>query len=240
MAVFNAMFPVLPGKEDDARKFAEEAQGSHRDQFGAFQKASGTSRETWTLQQTPARRVHARLVRLQRPGSRVRAHGDGDRRGRRLDARPNQGPLRRRYEPTRRQPAARKSSWSGLPSDWASIAKGANVVEIARHAGQAPPMSLDIYEQGLRTPDSQGSPLADSNRRPPPYHRCTDPGRAGTRGRLRGRKSLQNSIFELLMRSRTYPEMVGKMFPYCSLEQPARKPRSGGRISRIRIVSGAR
>ena len=54
MAVFNAMFPVLPGKEDDARKFAEEAQGSHRDQFGAFQKASGTSRETWTLQQTPA------------------------------------------------------------------------------------------------------------------------------------------------------------------------------------------
>ena len=53
MAVFNGMFPVLPGKEDDARKFAEEALGSHRHHYEGVQKATATSRETWTLQETP-------------------------------------------------------------------------------------------------------------------------------------------------------------------------------------------
>ena len=54
MAVFNGVFPVLPGKEDDARKFGEEALGSHRDHYDALMKASGTSRVTWTIQETPA------------------------------------------------------------------------------------------------------------------------------------------------------------------------------------------
>ncbi|MFQ5427115.1 MAG: hypothetical protein ACE5EV_08545 [Gaiellales bacterium] len=54
MAVFNMMFPVLPGREDDARKFAEEALGSHRRHFEGVQKGTGTSRETWTIQETPA------------------------------------------------------------------------------------------------------------------------------------------------------------------------------------------
>ncbi len=54
MAVFNGAFPVLPGKEDDARKFAEEALGSHRDHYDSLMKASGTSRVTWTIQETPA------------------------------------------------------------------------------------------------------------------------------------------------------------------------------------------
>lgn len=53
MAVFNTMFPVLPGKEGDARKFAEEALGSHREHFESVQKRSATTRETWTLQETP-------------------------------------------------------------------------------------------------------------------------------------------------------------------------------------------
>ena len=54
MAVFNGAFPVLPGKEGDARKFAEEALGSHGDHYDALMEASGTSRVTWTIQQTPA------------------------------------------------------------------------------------------------------------------------------------------------------------------------------------------
>ena len=54
MAVFNGMFPVLPGKEDDARKFAEEALGSHRHHYEGFQKETATSRESWTIQETPA------------------------------------------------------------------------------------------------------------------------------------------------------------------------------------------
>jgi hypothetical protein len=53
MAVMNMMLPVLPGKEDDVRKFAEEAMGSHRKHFDGFQKKTSTSRETWVIQETP-------------------------------------------------------------------------------------------------------------------------------------------------------------------------------------------
>ena len=53
MAVFNAVFPVLAGKEGDARKFGEEAVGSHRSYYDSLMDASGTSRVTWTLQETP-------------------------------------------------------------------------------------------------------------------------------------------------------------------------------------------
>jgi hypothetical protein len=54
MAVHNFAFPVLPGKEAEARKFGEEAVGSHAGYYTALMKASGTTRVTWTLQQTPA------------------------------------------------------------------------------------------------------------------------------------------------------------------------------------------
>jgi hypothetical protein len=53
MGVRNFAFPVLPGKEDDARKFGEEAVGSHGEHYTSLMKASGTTRVTWTLQQTP-------------------------------------------------------------------------------------------------------------------------------------------------------------------------------------------
>jgi hypothetical protein len=52
MAVFMAAFPVLPGKEDDARKLAEETRG-RIDEFGASQKRLGITKEEWALQQTP-------------------------------------------------------------------------------------------------------------------------------------------------------------------------------------------
>ncbi len=55
MPVFNGAFPVLPGKEGEARKFASEIQGSRKAEYQAFQAASGgTTRETWSLQSTPA------------------------------------------------------------------------------------------------------------------------------------------------------------------------------------------
>lgn len=53
MAVANFMIPVLAGKEGDARKFAEEAMGSNRHHFDSMQNATETSRETWTIQETP-------------------------------------------------------------------------------------------------------------------------------------------------------------------------------------------
>ena len=53
MGVFNGMFPVKAGKEEDARAFAAETMGDRRDGFTAHHTRSGTARETWTLQETP-------------------------------------------------------------------------------------------------------------------------------------------------------------------------------------------
>ena len=53
MAVFNGMFPVQAGKEEDARVFAAETVGARRAEFGAHHARAGTTRETWTLQETP-------------------------------------------------------------------------------------------------------------------------------------------------------------------------------------------
>ncbi len=53
MAVFNGVFPIKPGKEDDARAFAAETFGARRAEFEAHMARGGVSRETWTLQETP-------------------------------------------------------------------------------------------------------------------------------------------------------------------------------------------
>ena len=54
MAVFNGAFPILPGKTDAGRAFASDIAGSRKAEFNAMQKRSGTTRETWSLQETPA------------------------------------------------------------------------------------------------------------------------------------------------------------------------------------------
>jgi hypothetical protein len=43
---------VLPGKDDDARKFAQETMG-RGEEFSASQKRGGTTKEEWALQQSP-------------------------------------------------------------------------------------------------------------------------------------------------------------------------------------------
>lgn len=53
MAVFNAAFPVLPGKQDQARAFAQEVIGPRRQEFDESQARIDATRETWTLQSTP-------------------------------------------------------------------------------------------------------------------------------------------------------------------------------------------
>jgi hypothetical protein len=53
MGVFNGVFPVLAGKEDDARAFAAETAGARRDELGAHLRRGNVTRETWTLQETP-------------------------------------------------------------------------------------------------------------------------------------------------------------------------------------------
>ncbi len=53
MDVFNAMFPIQAGKEEDARAFAVETMGPRRAGFAAHHERAGNVRETWTLQETP-------------------------------------------------------------------------------------------------------------------------------------------------------------------------------------------
>jgi hypothetical protein len=47
------MFPIQPGKEEDARAFAAEALGARREGFEAHHARAETIRETWAMQETP-------------------------------------------------------------------------------------------------------------------------------------------------------------------------------------------
>jgi hypothetical protein len=53
IAVFNAAFPVLPGKVEAARAFGEETMGARRADFEEYQKRRGVTRETWAVQENP-------------------------------------------------------------------------------------------------------------------------------------------------------------------------------------------
>jgi hypothetical protein len=64
MAVFLGAFPVLPGKSDDARKFARETM-DRRDEFTESQQKSGITKEEWSLQETPMGALV--LVRFEAP-----------------------------------------------------------------------------------------------------------------------------------------------------------------------------
>jgi hypothetical protein len=52
MAVFMGAFPVLAGKEEEPRKFAEETL-ARRDELDTSQKRLGITTEQWVLQQSP-------------------------------------------------------------------------------------------------------------------------------------------------------------------------------------------
>ena len=53
MAVFNGVFPVQAGKEEDARAFAAETFGARRPDYEAHLQRVDITRETWALQETP-------------------------------------------------------------------------------------------------------------------------------------------------------------------------------------------
>ena len=53
MGVWNGMFPVQAGKEEDVRAFAAETMGVRRAGFDAHHARAGNTRETWALQETP-------------------------------------------------------------------------------------------------------------------------------------------------------------------------------------------
>jgi hypothetical protein len=53
MGVFNGLFPVRAGKEEDARAFAAETMGARRAGYDAHLGRADIVRETWALQETP-------------------------------------------------------------------------------------------------------------------------------------------------------------------------------------------
>jgi hypothetical protein len=53
MGVFNGVFPIQPGKEEDARAFAAETVGARLAGYEAHHARVGNTRETFTLQETP-------------------------------------------------------------------------------------------------------------------------------------------------------------------------------------------
>ena len=53
MSVFNGMFPIVKGKEGATRAFAAEVAGPRQADFRAHHARANTTRETWTIQETP-------------------------------------------------------------------------------------------------------------------------------------------------------------------------------------------
>lgn len=53
MAVFNAAFPILPGKLEVAKAFGRDAMGTRRGEFDEYEARRGVVRETWAIQETP-------------------------------------------------------------------------------------------------------------------------------------------------------------------------------------------
>ena len=53
MATMAVAFPVLPGKADEARRFAEEAMGPRRGEAAESFRRLGVTHESWYLQSTP-------------------------------------------------------------------------------------------------------------------------------------------------------------------------------------------
>jgi hypothetical protein len=52
MAMIVRAFPVLAGKEDAARRFAESVSGARKQETASFLQGFGVRRESWHLQQT--------------------------------------------------------------------------------------------------------------------------------------------------------------------------------------------
>lgn len=53
MPIIVRAFPVLPGKEEDIRKFAAEMAGPRRREAEQFYRSFGVVRESWHYQETP-------------------------------------------------------------------------------------------------------------------------------------------------------------------------------------------
>lgn len=53
MAIFNAAFPILPGKLELAKAFGRDAMGARHAELDEFQSRRGVIRETWSIQETP-------------------------------------------------------------------------------------------------------------------------------------------------------------------------------------------
>ena len=53
MAVFNAAFPIVPGKLELAKAFGRDTMGARHAEFEEFQRRCRVNRETWSIQELP-------------------------------------------------------------------------------------------------------------------------------------------------------------------------------------------
>ena len=67
MSVFNGVFPILPGKEDEARSFVQQVLGPRREQYDTFQARSAITRDVDAAHNRRRHRL-GRLVRRERRG----------------------------------------------------------------------------------------------------------------------------------------------------------------------------
>ena len=63
MAVFNGVFPILPGKEQGGRDFAAACMGERRKGFEAQAARSGLTRENLGTARDPDGELHGGVVR---------------------------------------------------------------------------------------------------------------------------------------------------------------------------------
>ena len=80
MALIVRAFPVLPGKEAELRRFAEDVRGPERERAAAFFTGLGVVHESWHIQQTSQGSAVICVTDLARdPAPMARAYARSDR-----------------------------------------------------------------------------------------------------------------------------------------------------------------
>jgi hypothetical protein len=79
MSLVVRAFPVLEGKEEEIRRFAEELAGARRAEASSFYRSFGVRRESWHLQQTPNGTIVIGVTEVDEPETRAPEYAQSQR-----------------------------------------------------------------------------------------------------------------------------------------------------------------
>ncbi|HSN88864.1 MAG TPA: hypothetical protein VL025_19020, partial [Thermoanaerobaculia bacterium] len=79
MPLFVRAFPVLPGKEEDLRRFAAEMAGPRRRDAEQFYKSFGVVRESWHYQETPHGPMVIGVTDVEEPDAKAQEYAESNR-----------------------------------------------------------------------------------------------------------------------------------------------------------------